>query len=158
MPNHFVKHLMDTVSVMFRKFRETISVNCCRFLQSPVSISPVPRWRLAPCPLLLISAPHDHLEGCGRRRRAGGGAPPVSDGSGGFAAAREGRSIDGAVQRRPSHRRPPRGRPLPRARCHPRLEPLGAELSAAVVPVRPPHHGPAPLRQDRPGLAGERHQ
>ena len=31
-------------------------------------------------------------------------------------------------------------------------------LSAAVVPVRPPHHGPAPLRQDRPGLAGERHQ
>ena len=31
-------------------------------------------------------------------------------------------------------------------------------LSAAVVPVRPPHRGPAPLRQDRPGLAGERHQ
>ena len=31
-------------------------------------------------------------------------------------------------------------------------------LSAAVEPVRPPHRGPAPLRQDRPGLAGERHQ
>ena len=31
-------------------------------------------------------------------------------------------------------------------------------LSATVVPVRPPHRGPAPLRQDRPGLAGERHQ
>ena len=30
-------------------------------------------------------------------------------------------------------------------------------LSAAVVPVRPPHRGPAPLRQDRPGLAGEPH-
>ena len=44
---------------------------------------------------------------------------PVSDGSGGFAAAREGRSIDGAVQRHPSHRRPPRGHPLARARCHP---------------------------------------
>ena len=41
---------------------------------------------------------------------------PVSDGSGGFAAARQGRSIDGAVQRRPSHRRPPRGHPLARAR------------------------------------------
>ena len=32
---------------------------------------------------------------------------PVTDGSGGFAAAREGRSLNGAVQRRPSHRRPP---------------------------------------------------
>ena len=52
---------------------------------------------------------------------------PVSDGSGGFAAAREGRSVAVAVQRRPSHRRPPRGHPLPRARCHPRREPLGAE-------------------------------
>ncbi len=31
-------------------------------------------------------------------------------------------------------------------------------LFAAVVPVRPPHRGPAPLRQDRPGLARERHQ
>ena len=31
-------------------------------------------------------------------------------------------------------------------------------LSAAAVPVRPPRRGPAPLRQDRPGLAGERHQ
>ena len=52
---------------------------------------------------------------------------PVSDGSGGFAAAREGRSVDCAVQRCPSHRRPPRGHPLPRARCHPRRELLGAE-------------------------------
>ena len=52
---------------------------------------------------------------------------PVTDASGGFAAARERRSVDGATQRRPSHRRPPRGHPLPRARCHPRREPLGAE-------------------------------
>ena len=44
---------------------------------------------------------------------------PVSDGSSGFAAARERRSEDDAVQRRPSHRRPPRGHPLARARCHP---------------------------------------
>ena len=44
---------------------------------------------------------------------------PVTDGSGGFAAAGEGRSVDGATQRRPSHRRPPRGHPLARARCHP---------------------------------------
>ena len=42
---------------------------------------------------------------------------PVSDGSSGFAAARERRSVDGAVQRRPSHRRPPRGHPLTCARC-----------------------------------------
>ena len=48
----------------------------CRFLQSPLSISPVPRWRLAPCSLLLIPAPHDRLDTCGRRRRAGRGAPP----------------------------------------------------------------------------------
>ena len=41
---------------------------------------------------------------------------PVSDGSGGFAAARERRSVDGAAQRRPSHPRPPRGHPLARAR------------------------------------------
>ena len=41
---------------------------------------------------------------------------PVSDGSGGFAAARERRSVDGTAQRRPSHRRPPRGHPLARAR------------------------------------------
>ena len=43
---------------------------------------------------------------------------PVSDGSSGFAAARGRRSVDGAVQRRPSHRRPPRGHPLRRACCH----------------------------------------
>ena len=51
----------------------------------------------------------------------------MSDGSSGFAAARERRSVDGAVQRRPSHQRPPRGHPLTRARCHPRRELLGAE-------------------------------
>ena len=52
---------------------------------------------------------------------------PVTDASGGFAAARKKHSVDGADQRRPSHRRPPRGLPLPRARCHPRREPLGTE-------------------------------
>ena len=36
-------------------------------------------------------------------------------------------ALDGAVQRRPSHRRSPHGHPLPRARCHPRRELLGAE-------------------------------
>ena len=41
---------------------------------------------------------------------------PVSDGSGGFAPARERRSVDGAVQRRPSHRRLLRDHPLARAR------------------------------------------
>ena len=52
---------------------------------------------------------------------------PVTDASGGFAAARERRSADDATQRRPSHRRSARGLPLPSARCHPRREPLGAE-------------------------------
>ena len=31
-------------------------------------------------------------------------------------------------------------------------------LYAAAVPIRPPHRGPAPLCQDRPKLAGKRHQ
>ena len=84
---------------------------------------------------------------------------PVTDASGGFAAARERRSADGATQRRPSHRRAPRGLPLPvRAATLVVNRWARSALSAAVVPVRPPHRGPAPLRQDRPGLAGERHQ
>ena len=52
---------------------------------------------------------------------------PVTDASGGFAAARERRGADGATQRRPSHRSSPRGLPLPRTRCRSRHEPQGAE-------------------------------
>ena len=59
-----------------QKFRDTVSVSHCRFLQNPFSISPVAA--VAPCALclLLILAPHNRLDACGRRRRAGGGAPP----------------------------------------------------------------------------------
>ena len=48
----------------------------CRFLQNTTSISPVAA--VAPCALflLLIPAPHDRLDTCGRRRRAGRGAVP----------------------------------------------------------------------------------
>ena len=52
---------------------------------------------------------------------------PVTDASGGFAAARERRGADGATQRRPSQRSSPHGLPLPRTRCHSRREPLGTE-------------------------------
>ena len=41
---------------------------------------------------------------------------PVSDGSSGFCGCQGGAALDGAVQRRPSHQRPPRGHPLTRAR------------------------------------------
>ena len=83
---------------------------------------------------------------------------PVTNASGGFAAARERRGADGATQRRPSHRSSPRGLPLPeRAATLVVNRWARSVLPAAVVPVRPPHRGPAPLRQDRPGLAGERH-
>ena len=76
-----------------------------------------------PCPLHRTNVGHladvgDELEEVRR---------PVTDASGGFAAARERRGADGATQRRPSHRRSPRGLPLPRTRCHSRREPLGAE-------------------------------
>ena len=81
-----------------------------------------------PCASFLSPAPHDRLEACGRRRRAGGGAPPRERRQQRpLRLPERGAALDGAVQRRPSHRRPPRGLPLPRARCHPRREPLGAE-------------------------------
>ena len=42
---------------------------------------------------------------------------PVSDGSSALCGCQRGAALDGAVQRRPSHQRPPRGHPLTRARC-----------------------------------------
>ena len=76
MPNHFVEHLKDTVTVKFRSSVYSFSGRC-RFLQNPFSISPVAP--VAPCALyfLFIPAPHDRLEACGRRRRASRGAPPL---------------------------------------------------------------------------------
>ena len=52
---------------------------------------------------------------------------PVTDAGGGFADASGRHGADDATQRRPNHRSSPRGLPLPRTRCHPRREPLGAE-------------------------------
>ena len=127
MPNHSVEHLLDTVSLRFSQVQLTVSeptvvssvsvANLTSAPASPCFLSP------PPCPLHRTSAwmlpgVGDELEEVRR---------PVTDASGGFAAARERRSVDGAVQRRPSHRMPPRGLPLPSARCHPRREPLGAE-------------------------------
>ena len=84
---------------------------------------------------------------------------PVTDASGGFAAAREGRSIDGATQRRPSHRRPRVATHSPvRAATLVVNRWARSALSAAAVPVRPPRRRPAPLRQARPSLAVERDQ
>ena len=64
------------LSMSSSEIQKYSSVIYCRFLQNPLSISTVPRWRLAPRPLPLVPAPHERLDVCGRRRRAGGGAPP----------------------------------------------------------------------------------
>ena len=98
-------------------FSSEPDVDLASATMSPCSLSP------PPCPLHRTSAwsladVGDVLEEVRR---------PVTDASGGFAAARERRGADGATQRRPSHRRSPRGLPLPRTRCHSRREPLGAE-------------------------------
>ena len=65
-------------ALLLSKFRDSENSfsSRCRFLQNLSSISPVAA--VAPCALclLLIPAPYDLLEACGRRRRAGGGALP----------------------------------------------------------------------------------
>ena len=80
---------------------------------------------LVPSPLFLHCTNAWHLADVGDEQQKV--RRPVTDASGGFAAARERRGADGATQRRPSHRSSPRGLPLPRTRCHSRREPLGAE-------------------------------
>ena len=64
------------LSMSSSEFQKYSSVVYCRFLKNMLSISTVPRWRLAPRPLPLVPAPHERLDACGRRRRAGGGVPP----------------------------------------------------------------------------------
>ena len=127
MPNHFIEHLLDTVSIMFSQVQLTVSETTVVSSVSVVDLASAPA---SPC---FLSPPPCPLHRTSAWKVAGIGDEqeevrrPVTDGSGGFAATRERRSADGAVQRRPSHRRPPRGHPLPGARCHPRREPLGAE-------------------------------
>ena len=123
----------------------------CRSRQCPdVALLPVPS------PLFLHRTSVWHLADVGDEQQKV--RRPVTDASGGFAAARERRGADGATQRRPSHRSSPRGLPLPRTRCHPRREPLGAERALCRRRARAaPHRGPTPLRQDQLSLAVERH-
>ena len=138
---------------------ENSSVAYCRFLQRWLSISTVPRCRLAPRPLPLVPAPHERLAPCGRRRRAGGGAPPrdrrqrrLCGRQRGAAQTAPPSAAQATGDRRVATNSPVRAATLVVNRW------ARSALSAAVVPVRPPHRGPAPLRQDQPGLAEERHQ
>ena len=83
---------------------------------------------------------------------------PVTDASGGFAAAER-----GAAQTAPPSAAQTTGDRRVATHSPVRAATLVVNhwarraLSAADMPVRPPHRGPTPLRQDRPGLAGERH-
>ena len=126
LPNPSVEHLQCIVKIRFRKFREHFSalsfssepdVDLASAAVSPCSLSP------PPCPLHRTSV--WHLADVGDEQQKV--RRPVTDASGGFAAARERRGANGATQRRPSHRRSPRGLPLPRTRCHSRHETQGAE-------------------------------
>ena len=108
----------------------------------------------------LSSALHEHLEACGRRRRAAEGAPPRDRRQRRLC----GRQKSGAAQTAPSSAAQATGDRRVVFHSPVRAATLvvnrwaRSALSAAAVPVRPPRRGPAPLRQDRPGLAGERHQ
>ena len=103
----------------FRKFRVSVMQFCrqCRFFRTAASISPV--CTLAPCSLLLL------LIQCAARSFGWAQASVATclANSGVFCGGRTTRSGQqgpalpfGAVQHRPSHPKPPRGHPLPRAR------------------------------------------
>ena len=85
---------------------------------------------MAPCALclLLIPAPHDRLEACGRRRRAGGGAPPRERRQQRPLRLPERRSVG---RRRPAPPKPPEATAWPSTHpCTPQVrrhEPVGAE-------------------------------
>ena len=116
-------HCQCQDSVKFREHSSALSfssepdVDLASAAVSPCSLSP------PPCPLHRTNV--WHLADVGDEQQKV--RRPVTDASGGFAAARERRGADGATQRRPSHRSSPRGLPLPRTRCHSRREPQGAE-------------------------------
>ena len=112
---------MGTVTVNVQKFRETVSVSTVVFFRARCRSRQYRGGALLPVPSFLSLRRTIALRFAGVGDEQEEVRHPVSDGSGGFAAARERRSVDGAVQRRPSHRRPPRGHQLARARCHPSL-------------------------------------
>ena len=66
-----------------------------------------------------------HLAGVGDKQQKV--RRPMTDAGGGFADASGRHGADDSTQRRPNHRSPPRGLPLPRMRCRSRREPQGAE-------------------------------
>ena len=127
MPNHFVEHLLDTVAVIVQLSSEN-SFGAMSFssvfvvhlasdrvgallpVPSPLSLHRMSAWTFADV--------GDVLEEVRR---------PVTDASGGFAAASGRHGADGATQRRPSHRSSPRGLPLPRTCCHSHREPQAVE-------------------------------
>ena len=159
MPNNSVEHLQCIVKIRFRKVQRTLQCYC-RFLQNLLSISTVPRCRLAPpvpSPLSLHRTSAWSLADIGDKQEEV--RRPVTDASGGFAAARGRRGADGATQRRPSHRSSPRGLPLPRTRCHPRREPQGVERALCRRRARAatsPWTGAVTPRPTE--ISGERHQ
>ena len=136
MPNHFVEHLKGTVTVKFSKqFQKLMSFSSEPFLDLASSrggaLLPVSSllsqhrmiaWKLAGVGDELVEVRH-----------------PVSDGSSALCGCQRGAALDGAVQRRPSHQRPPRGHPLTCACCRSVVVDWKARsaLPAAAVPVRP---------------------
>ena len=143
-PKHIVEHLACTVPVKVQSFREQFQVS--------VSFSSEPHVDLASnCSGALLPVPPSYPP---RRtvawRVAGVGGElaevhrPVSGGSSTRCGCQRGAARDGAVQHRPSHQRPPRGRPLLCARCRAVVVNWEARsaLPAAVVPVRPFRRGP----------------
>ena len=117
MPNHFAEHLKGTVTVNVQKFSKQfqwpMSFSSETYLDLASSrggaLLPVPSflslrrtiaWKLAGVGDELVEVRH-----------------PVSDGNSALCGCQRGAALDGAIQRRPSHQRPPCGRPLTRARC-----------------------------------------
>ena len=117
----------------------------CRFFRTAASISLV--HALAPCSLLLLLI-HRAARSPGQLRASAVSwqrcIAPVSGGSSTCCGCQRGAARDGAVQHRPNHQRPPRGRPLPCACCRAIVVAWKARsaLPAAAVPVRPFRRGP----------------
>ena len=115
--NHFVEQLACTVSVKIQSSVFQFSRRC-RFRQSAASISPVPS--LARCSLLLLLI-HRAARSPGRERASAVSwqrcIAPVRGGSSTCCGCQRGAARDGAVQHRPHHQKPTRGRLLPRACC-----------------------------------------
>ena len=103
MPNHFVEHLKDTVTVKFRKFSKQFQ-KLLSFSSEPfLDLASSHGGALLPVPSFLS------LRRLIARKLAGVGDKlvevrhPVSDGSSALCGCQRGAALDGTVQRRPSH-------------------------------------------------------